>query len=203
MKTVIGYFDTFNEASRASDALVAAGFGRHDINLIAHNTSGRVDRLADDGAASGAASGALAGGAIGGAAGLAVAMMGLAVPGIGPILAAGTLATTLAGAGAGAVAGSLIGGLTDLGIDESAAETYAEGVRRGGSLVTLQANDSRVEEAEAILEKQGAVDVDARVEKWRAGGWTGFDSNAAPYTQEQIDRERAAWTATKARMTGL
>ncbi len=73
--------------------------------------------------------------------------MGLAIPGIGPIVAAGPLAATLAGAGVGAVAGGLIGGLTRAGVPEDEANVYAEAVRRGGALVTVRAEDSRAEVA--------------------------------------------------------
>jgi hypothetical protein len=150
--------------------------------------------LARDGDAddtSGAAAGAVTGGVVGGAAGLAASLMGLAIPGIGPIIAAGPIVATLTGAGVGAVAGGLIGGLTDMGVSRPDAEYYAEQVRRGGALVTVRADDARAERAADIMRAHGAIDIERRAEQWRAHGWTGFDESAAPYTAEDIDRERA------------
>jgi hypothetical protein len=120
VKTVIGSFDSVDDANRAVRELRAAGFVERDINLIANNVQRGVATgapvtnpgMAHDNAA---ATGAVAGGALGGAAGLAASLMGLAIPGIGPILAAGPIVAALAGAGAGAVAGGLIGGLTNSG----------------------------------------------------------------------------------------
>src|SRR4029079_16854420 len=87
------------------------------------------DRVRDGDDASGAATGAVTGGVVGGAAGLAASLMGLAIPGIGPIIAAGPIVAALSGAGVGAVAGGLIGGLTDMGVSNTDAEYYAESVR--------------------------------------------------------------------------
>src|SRR5204862_3171146 len=119
------------------------------------------------------AKGAVAGGVLGGAAGLAASLAGLAIPGIGPILTAGPIIATLAGAGAGAVAGGVIGSLTEIGVEKQDAELYAEAVRRGGTLVTLRAEESRADEASAILRKAGAIDITRRAEDWRATGWMG------------------------------
>ena len=210
IKTVVGSFDSFNEASEVARDLRAAGFLDADINVVANNVR-RVDagdpdaRVVHDGAdaATGAATGAVAGGALGGAAGLAASLMGLAIPGIGPILAAGPIAAALAGAGAGAVAGGLIGGLTDLGVSEADAEYYAEAVRRGGALVTLRADQARVDEAEGIMRRHGAIDIDDRVEEWRKTGWDGYDPAAEPYTFDDIERDRARSRDSRGGDTGL
>ncbi len=197
MKTIVGSFDSFAEASEASAQLVSAGFMQNDINIISNNTgrTGTTDNVRaaetapnDD---SGVTTGALTGGAIGGAAGVAISLMGLAVPGIGPILAAGALATVLAGAGAGAVAGGLIGALTDMGVSDEDAHYYAESVRRGGALLTVRADDSRSVQVESILENCGAVNIEERVESWRDKGWKGFDSGSTPYSYDEIEQERA------------
>ena len=135
------------------------------------------------------------GGAIGGAAGLAVSLMGLAIPGVGAVLAAGPIVAALTGAGAGAVAGSLIGALTDLGVDETEAQYYAEAVRRGAGLVTVRADESRVEEAERILRNHGAFDIEDRVVQWKSEGWTRYNPNAAPYSFDEIERNRARYRA--------
>ena len=146
-----------------------------------------VDGRADDG--SNAAAGAVTGGVVGGAAGLAASLMGLAIPGIGPIIAAGPIVSLLTGAGVGAVAGGLIGGLTDMGVSRPDAEYYAEAVRRGGALVTVRADDARAERAAEIMRSHGAIDIERRAEQWRERGWTGFDEKTPPYTPADLDRD--------------
>jgi hypothetical protein len=130
------------------------------------------------------------GGVVGGAAGLAASLMGLAIPGIGPIIAAGPIVATLSGAGVGAVAGGLIGGLTDMGVSKSDAEYYAESVRRGGALVTVRADDTRADRAAEIMRDHGAVDIEQRAEQWRERGWSGWNEKAEPYTTADLDRDR-------------
>ena len=96
----------------------------------------------------------------------------------------------LTGAGAGAVAGGLIGALTDLGVDETQAEYYAEAVRRGAALVTVRADESRVEEVERILSDHGAFDIEDRVVEWKSEGWTRYNPDAEPYSIDEIERNR-------------
>ena len=119
--------------------------------------------------------------------------MGLAIPGIGAILAAGPIAAALVGAGAGAVAGGLIGGLVDLGVPETHAEYYAEAVRRGGALVTVRTDASRTDEAEKIMRENGAIDIDDRVARWRSTGWKGYNPNDAPFSHDEIERDRSSY----------
>ena len=179
IKTVIGSFDSADDADRATRDLRSIGFVDADINLVVSNVrQGDETELPAIGDGTGpVAKGAVAGGVLGGAAGLAVSLAGLAIPGIGPILTAGPIIATLAGAGAGAVAGGVIGSLTELGVEKNDAELYAEAVRRGSTLVALRTDESRVDEASAILRKAGAVDITRRAEDWRATGWMG-DSSA-------------------------
>jgi hypothetical protein len=175
-------------------------------NAVTEDGAGLVDRAGDrDSAvddASGAATGAVTGGVVGGAAGLAASLMGLAIPGIGPIIAAGPIVSTLTGVGVGAVAGGLIGGLTDMGVSRPDAEYYAEAVRRGGALVTVRAEDSRAERAAEVMRAHGAIDIERRAGQWRDRGWTGFDEKAQPYAPEDVDRDRDLYGET-ARITGI
>jgi hypothetical protein len=204
LKTVVGSFDTVSEAASAARDLRAAGFTDSDVSVIANNQQRPVEStvaITDPDKASGAATGIVAGGALGGAAGLAASLMGLAIPGIGPILAAGPIAAALAGAGAGAVAGGLIGGLTDAGVSETHAEYYAEAVRRGAALVTVRANDARADEAEAIIRRHGAFDIEDRATQWKSAGWTGYNPSAEPYTFDEIERDRTQWRASGNRTT--
>src|SRR6476661_2715326 len=211
MKTIVGSFDSFEEAKRVSQDLMDEGFRDGDVNVVASNLRGDYagsaagdytrpstdatlpaggeglvrDRVVDKDVAddtSGAAAGAVTGGVVGGAAGLAASLMGLAIPGIGPIIAAGPIVATLRGAGVGAVAGGLIGGLTDMGVSKSDAEFYAESVRRGGALVTVRADDTRADRAADIMRNHDAVDIEQRAEQWRERGWAGWNDKADPYT---------------------
>jgi hypothetical protein len=84
----------------------------------------------------------------------------------------------------------LIGALTDSGVDEGEAHVYAEGVRRGGTLVTARVDDSLALKAEAILQQRNRIDPAARRDLYAEEGWTRFDDNADPYTLEQVQRER-------------
>jgi hypothetical protein len=230
MKTIVGSFDSFDEAKRVARELMDEGFRESDVNVVASNLRGdyaggatatgdyarttRSDALTSDGGglttrdrdvaddASGAAAGAVTGGVVGGAAGLAASLMGLAIPGIGPIIAAGPIVATLSGAGVGAVAGGLIGGLTDMGVSKTDAEYYAESVRRGGALVTVRADDSRAERAAELMRDHGAVDIERRAEQWRERGWSGWNDKADPYTPADLERDRDLYGATD-RATGL
>jgi hypothetical protein len=149
------------------------------------------ETLADD--ASGTTTGAAAGALVGGGGGLLAALGLIAIPGIGPLVAAGVLATTLVGAAGGSVVGGLIGALTDYGVSEEDAHVYSEGVRRGSSLVTVRTNDPRAAQAETILDAQKPVDVRQRRDAYVAGGWSKYDPNAKGYTADEIRRERESY----------
>ena len=181
IRTVIGSFDSADDADRATRDLRSLGFPDSDINLVVSNV-GQGDAetelpVVGDGTGP-VAKGAVAGGVLGGAAGLAASLAGLALPGIGPILTAGPIVATLAAAGAGAVAGGVVGKLSHLGGEKNDAGPYAETLERGGTLVTLRTDDSRADEASAILRKAGAIDVARRDEDWRATGSTGSNARA-------------------------
>lgn len=200
-KSVIGLFDTFTEAQGVVQDLVNSGFPREDISFVASDAEGKYANYradADTTEMSGAATGATAGAVIGGLGGLLVGLGALAIPGVGPVIAAGPLVATLAGAGVGAVAGGLIGALTDIGVPEEEAQYYAEGVRRGGVLVTVRADDDKADRAVDIMRRHGAADIDQRGETWRQSGWTGFDTRATPYSLEEQRQERERYRTTHA-----
>jgi len=238
VKTVIGSFDSYNEAREVVRDLKDEGFMESDISIVASNVGGAGQdeggttldadnrtageasigdrRMSTSSGSSsttsstgsdtgrtttdtgGAATGAVAGGVLGGAAGVAASLMGLAIPGIGPIIAAGPILAGLTGAGVGAVAGGLIGGLTNLGVSEEHAAYYAESVRRGGALVTIRVDEGRAERAAKIMQDHGAVDIESRVDRWRESGWNGYDQGAQPYTSDQVERERSMYqTSTR------
>ena len=186
-KTVIGLFDNRAEAQSVVQALLGEGFRRDDISVMSKKIEGQDNRegetvayVEEDGEEQikDMAKGAGTGAAIGGLTGLLLSLTAVAIPGIGPVLAAGPLAAVIAGAGIGATAGGLISGLTRLGVPEEDANYYAEGVRRGGTLISVEASDERAEHAVRIMKQHGAVEIDKRAAQWRDEGWSGFDSNA-------------------------
>lgn len=132
-------------------------------------------------AGSGAGAGASIGTVLGGGAGLLAGLGLLAIPGVGPVIAAGWLVATAVGAGVGAGAGGLLGSLVGAGVDESEAHVYAEGVRRGDTLVTVRADESQRDSVEEIMARYNAVDATARGPEYRAGGWERFDEAAPAY----------------------
>jgi len=189
MKTVVGLFENYTDADRAVSELNTRGFNRNEISVAARDSALR-DRVVgtageERAVAESAGAGAVGGAVVGGLGGLLVGLGALAIPGVGPVIAAGTLATALgstaAGAGIGAAAGGLIGALVGLGIPEDDAHFYAEGVKRGGVLVTVQASDDRATEALNIMRKARAVDVDTQRQTWSESGWAGrFDETIDP-----------------------
>jgi uncharacterized protein (TIGR02271 family) len=196
-KTIVGMFDSLAEAHSAVRELVDMGVSRDDISLIAGDTKGeyttKTGTAGDE--MSGAATGAGTGAVLGGLGGLLVGLGTLAIPGVGPLIAAGPLATTLLGAGVGAAAGGLLGSLIDVGVPEEEANYYAEGVRRGGVLVSVRAEDEMmVDRAVNILERHNAVDVQRRATEWQKAGWHRFDPNAEPYKPEGVQRQSTATT---------
>jgi hypothetical protein len=157
-----------------------------DISLVANNSTNRYEAPAKEGdVASGAGTGASIGAAVGGGAGLLAGLGMLAIPGIGPVVAAGWLAATLAGVAAGASVGAVSGGLieamTGAGVAREDADLYAESVRRGGTLVVARVDDGHVDFVEAIMRRHNPVDAAARRTALRDEGWKTFDPKAAPY----------------------
>jgi hypothetical protein len=204
--TVVALFDDVNHAHAALRELRDMGVPNADISLVAHDRTGEYGRSVTGTTATDAAmtegaattAGAGVGAALGGLTGLLVGLGMLTIPGIGPVLAAGPIGTALGGligAGLGAVgggiAGGLVGALVDMGIPEERAGYYAEGVRRGGVLVTVRASDEALaDRVHAVLDRHHAVNVDERARTWRESGWTGYDPNAEPYTFDRMEDER-------------
>src|SRR5688572_28375668 len=169
--TISRLYDDPKAAHRAVMDLEAAGIPSRDISIVASNAdnwydgsskkmSRKVDRDADntDDRAEGAGVGAGIGAALGGAAGLLAGLGVMAIPGLGPVVAAGWLAATATGAVAGGATGGIIGALTQSGVSKSDAEVYAEGVRRGGTLVSAKVPDGQRARCEAILD-QAAINI--------------------------------------------
>ncbi|MEN0073434.1 MAG: general stress protein [Paracraurococcus sp.] len=188
-RTIARLFDSYADASAAVRDLEAAGFERDDISLIANRgdeasgTATTADTTATGSeTGTGAGTGATLGTLVGGGAGLLAGLGSLAIPGIGPIVAAGAVVATLTGAGVGAAAGGLLGALTGSGLSEEDSHVYAEGVRRGGNLVTVRADESRASEVETIMARHNAATAEMRGADYRAGGWSRYDDTADPAT---------------------
>jgi uncharacterized protein (TIGR02271 family) len=188
-KTVVGFFDNFRQAENAVEELNRSGFRREDLSIIANQevrSSSRTQKGGgdDDGdAGTGAAVGATTGAVVGGAAGLIASLAGLSIPVVGPILAAGPIVAMLSGAGVGAVAGGLIGALVNLGVPEEEARVYEEGIKRGGTLVTLKTDDAKAQTAADIMNRHGAVDIKQRATQWRQGATAGSTTSRSTTMQ--------------------
>lgn len=164
MRTVSALFDTYDGVAAAVDGLADMGVPSSEITVVSHSRDART-KITE---------GAGLGVAIGGVGGLLAGFGIFAVPGLGSVLGVGWLAPILVGAAAGGVAGGVIGSLTDAGIEESDAHVYAEGVRRGGTLVVARVHDDEAGRAKAILLNCGAIDTNSRRSEYAADGWDSF-----------------------------
>jgi hypothetical protein len=161
-KTVIGILDDQMQAENVVNALQAAGFSGNDISVLFPDKRGTKDFAHEHStkAPEGAVAGVAGGGAIGGTIGLLAGIGALAIPGLGPFIAAGPLMGALSGAAAGAALGGIAGALIGMGIPEIEAKRY-EGKVRGGNLLLAVHVDTSDEQkrAQEILKRAGAQDV--------------------------------------------
>ena len=208
--TICRLYETYDDASQTVTALKAAGVPATDASIISNNSdnwyspspassresaipavAGRADRDTKardryDDRIEAAGVGAAIGATAGTAAGLLTL---LAIPGVGPVVGLGWLLPILGGAAIGGVTGGLVGALTRVGVSEEDAQAYAEGVRRGGTLVTARVPPGDAGRIENVMDPS-AVDIRDRRAEYSQSGWRSFDSNAAPYTAEQVRTER-------------
>jgi hypothetical protein len=187
-KTVIGVFEGLSQAEKAVAELEDNGFTREDIGLITNNPRAH-GHLSMDVIGQGSKAGDTAAGAVlGGLAGLVAEIALLAIPGIGPIIAAGPLAAGLLGAGIGATAGGLTGALKNVGIPDEEGEAYCDCVREGAVLVTANAGD-RADLAAEIMNRNSAIDIDKLARRQAEGQDQGM-SPARPGLGVQTGRVR-------------
>lgn len=155
VQTVIGVFGSRQDAEQAVNALRTQGFTTEEINIVSKNNQGQGQQgsqtFEDD-----ITDGALTGGTLGGIGGLLLGAGALAIPGVGPILAAGPIAAALSGA----VAGGIAGGLIDWGIPAESGRRYEQRVAQGGILTIIRSSSSKVTQAAQILRQNGAADVE-------------------------------------------
>jgi hypothetical protein len=198
--TISRLYDAYTDAQSAVQRLEAAGVPHSEISIVANNSDSwfssdkKVDRDRDgvDDRAEGAGKGAGVGAGVGGAAGLLAGLGLLAIPGLGPVVAAGWLAATAVGAAAGAATGGVVGALTQAGVSEEDAHSYAEGVRRGGTLVSARVADADRARLDAVL-NQSAVNLRDRRATWQKSGWKSFDPAGKPYGADEVRKERQVY----------
>src|SRR5712675_1407083 len=159
---VFGIYPTYPAVERAVDALRVEGFRATDISVLFPENVGTKDFAHEKGtkAPEGAAAGATTGAVVGGTLGWLTGIGALAIPGLGPFIAAGPIMAALAGVGVGGVVGGLTGALVGMGIPEYEAKRYEGRVKEGGILLSVHSDDSEwAKKAKEILERTGAQDI--------------------------------------------
>jgi len=166
-KAVFGLYSTRRQVENAVDELKAQGFRNTDVSVLFSENVGTKDfahekgTKAPEGLATGATSGAVVGGALGWLAGIGA----LAIPGVGPLIAAGPIIGALTGVGVGGTVGGIAGGLIGLGIPEYEAKRYEGRIKNGNILLSVHADDSEwTNKAERILKDTGADEVSSTSE---------------------------------------
>lgn len=157
-----GIYKTEDQANTAVDALINQGFRTEDISVLFPENVGSKDFKTEKAtkAPEGAATGATTGAVVGGALGLLAGIGALAIPGLGPFIAAGPIVGALSGLGAGGAVGGVTGALIGLGIPEYEAKRYEGRVTKGGILVSVHCDNSDwAKKAKTLLEQTGAEDV--------------------------------------------
>lgn len=181
--SVFGIFNDRLTLERAVDMLKNQNFRNSDISVLMNSKEGTKDfavekhTKAPEGATAGAAAGVVAGGALGWLVGAGA----IAIPGLGPFIAAGPIMAAIAGAGVGGTVGGIAGGLIGLGIPEFEAERYESYIKKGGILLSVHVDDGKWEEkAKDILEECGAKNVATTSEK---------KSDEPTYYKDRIDSD--------------
>ena len=165
---VFGIYKNDGAAESAVDRLLAAGFTNRDISVLMPDAASSRDFAHEKNtkAPEGATTGVTAGGAIGGTLGLLSGIGALAIPGVGPLIAAGPIMGALAGMGVGGTVGGIIGALVGMGIPEYEAKRYEGRVKDGGVLLSVHCDTSEeITKAKQMLEATGAEDISSSGEK--------------------------------------
>jgi hypothetical protein len=159
---VFGIYQTSAHAEKAVDELVRMGFPSADISVLLQDYRGSRDfaHHKDTKAPEGTTAGVAAGGILGGTLGVLVGIGALAIPGLGPFIAAGPIMAGLAGLGAGGAVGGLIGALIGMGIPEYEAKRYEGRLKNGGVLLSVHCDTSKeIDRAKEVLKSTGAEDI--------------------------------------------
>jgi len=159
---VFGIYQNAIQAERAVDRLIGTGFTGDDISVLLpdRNTSKEFAHEKNTKAPEGTTTGVTTGGAIGGTLGLLAGIGALAIPGVGPFIAAGPIMAALAGLGVGGAVGGLIGALVGMGIPEYEAKRYEGRIKEGGVLLSVHCDTSEeITIAKDVLKQTGAEDI--------------------------------------------
>ncbi|HXM61750.1 MAG TPA: hypothetical protein VN950_12915 [Terriglobales bacterium] len=159
---VFGIYPSYTTVEMGVDGLKAAGFSNRDISVLLPESAGSRDFAHEKGtkAPEGATTGAGTGIVLGGAMGWLLGIGALAIPGLGPFIAAGPIMAALAGAGVGGAVGGITGALVGMGIPEYEAKRYEGRVKDGGILLSVHCDSSEwIKRAKQVLERTGAQDV--------------------------------------------
>lgn len=159
---VFGIYKTAQSAESAVDHLISAGFSNSSISvLLPDDESTRAfAHEKNTKAPEGTTTGAATGGVVGGTLGLLAGIGALAIPGVGPLIAAGPIMAALAGVGVGGAVGGVVGALVGLGIPEYEAKRYEGAVKNGGTLLSVHCDTSeQIDSAKGLLKETGAQDI--------------------------------------------
>lgn len=162
---VYGIADNYTQAEAIVDRLRTADFSANDISALFADKEGTRDFAHEKHtkAPEGATTGGVTGGVAGGIAGWLIGIGALAIPGVGPLIAAGPIVAALSGAAVGVAAGGIAGGLIGLGIPEYEARQYETKIKAGGVLISVHSeNSDETRRAKKILEEGGAKDIASR-----------------------------------------
>ena len=188
MQTITKVFEHYGHAKQAVSDLEAAGFSSSAISLVANKKRTDDSVTAEEGTEAGAGAGI--GAAAGGAVGLLTGLGLMAIPGVGPVVAAGWLASAAVGAVAGGATGGIVGSLIGAGVPDEHAHVYSEALRRGGSLLSVKVEDNEVERAHAILDKHEPLDPIELGADYRRTGWDKFDPEDDAYAATEAEASR-------------
>jgi hypothetical protein len=165
---VFGIYSTIPQAEHAVDALIQARFSNADVSVLLpdHQSTKDFAHEKHTKAPEGTTTGVAAGGTIGGTLGLLAGIGALAIPGVGPFIAAGPIMGALAGLGVGGAVGGLVGALVGMGIPEYEAKRYEGRVKEGGILLSVHcATSEEITRAKDVLKRTGAADIASTGEK--------------------------------------
>ncbi len=180
-----GIYATVAQAEAATDRLVAAGFSNQDISVLMADKENAKQFAHEKNtkAPEGTTTGVTTGGVVGGTLGLLAGFGALAIPGVGPLIAAGPIMAGLAGLGVGGAVGGLIGALVGMGIPEYEAKRYEGRVKDGGVLLSAHCESSEeVSRAKDILKETGAEDISSAGEKAVSTHTVGTDHDGPTHT---------------------
>ena len=188
MHTITKVYEKYENAQSAVRELEASGIPAANISVVANQEN--TQTVASENDETEAVPGAGLGAAVGGTAGLLTGLGVMAIPGLGPVVAAGWLATTVLGLVAGGATGGIVGSLIGAGVSEEHAHVYSEAVKRGGTLVTVRTEDHDLADAQRILGTYQPIDPAVQGAAYRRTGWSKFDSDEASEDSGTTEAQR-------------